>query len=291
MMRNNSLFTIYSDKDNYFNNNYDIHGDEEFYFYNTFPATYFEPLILKNRRNLYEMKFEGKFYFILSEEDIDKFFISQIYLNDKTWDLIFIIQNQLLADMLLKGYDYRAKSRIFQGFLINADFDEKISYKLSDFLKEHNSDLNQPYFFVLENDFANIYNILSTNSKLLCKAQFDNYNTFFPKDYLLFLNYSLVSILLLITIRWLYLSYVFKSSFNDLHKWFTGILILKCIFTLLIIKCLNLNYTRSKSQKDELFNEFKMIFYDTLLSAMNVMFKSFFLFIFILIFEVRKLNN
>ena len=66
MMRNNSILTIYSDSDN-------------FYYYKTFVATYFQPIIY-NSRNLYEMKFEGRFHFMLSMKEIDKFFSSDPYI-------------------------------------------------------------------------------------------------------------------------------------------------------------------------------------------------------------------
>lgn len=274
MMRNNSIFTIHS-------------NSTSPYYYKTFQATYFQPIDLQTR-HLFEMSMEGKFYLLRSEEDVDKYFLSDIYLNDDTWEIIFILKNQLLADNLLKGYRYSHKNNMFRGLLINADFEN--TYKVSDFLNDYDPNYNKPYFFILEKEFEEIYDVLSKNSYLLCSSTYDNYNSFFPKNYLLILNYLLLIVLIGISSIWIYLSFVYKDHFSDLHRWFTGILLLKLLYTFLIIKCLYLNYHRAESQREELFNDFKMIFFDTLLSAMNVLFKSFFLFIFLLIFEVTFLN-
>jgi hypothetical protein len=209
-----------------------------------------------------------------------------LFLKDKTFEYIFILQNQYLAKQILKGYDHRAKKRMFRGLIINADFENY--YFISDFLDEFNPEYNKPFFFIFNKDFEDIYNILTKNTDLLCKIEYDNYNSFFPKNYLQFLNYSLIFALIGIFLYWTFLYCKYKSHLNDIHKWFTGILVLKCICSLFIIQLLNLNYYKSNNSSEDIYNGFKMIFYDTVLSATNVIYRSSFLFIFVMIFEVIK---
>ena len=157
-------------------------------------------------------------------------------------------------------------------------------------MNEFNYNFENPYFFIQNEIYNEILKINKGNISILTKVEFDNYNTFFPKNYLQFLNYLTLILLLGIAIYWILSIYKFYIFFKNIQKWFMGLLVLKLLTTIFLIKLLDLNYSMPKNQRDIIINEFLKIFFDTIISTLNSIFKSFFLFVFLLIFEVNYNN-
>lgn len=270
-MKNNSIFYVAS----YSNPRLDV---------TPVNLTYFEPVNLVEREMI-ESKIEGSYYYLFEEKEVEDYLNSNYFLQDKAYNNIFVIKNQYMAHLLIKGYVDRLKKKIFKGMVICTDFSHP--YKVSDFLNEHNPNLNLPYYFALEKDFNDIHTMLLTHGYIYCKVEFDNYETFFPKNYLLYLNYVLLGLIYLIAFFWKFLNFNYEDHINDLHDMFTSLLIFKCFYVIFIISFLNETYHRPKNRDQEIFKVIVTTFYEKVLIEMNCLFRSIFLVLFIIIFDVN----
>ena len=168
------------------------------------------------------------------------------------------------------------------------------SFTIIDFLNSEFQTKENPFFLITSDQFLELENLdfLSTQENKISyiKINYNNLNDFFPEDYLFKMNYILFIYLVVVFFIWLFMSIIYRRFFNILHKWFTGILILKVFYTLIVIFNLQIIFQKV-TEDEEMMLEFIKIFYETVLVTFNCVFKSFFLFLLVLIFEVKIIFN
>lgn len=263
-----------------------------------FKAFFYESYRNSKDRKIIDFSIEGKIFIISSEED----FIAFIEEMDKSQEepkkiyhskLILLFKNQKHAKKLIDTdliYRYRMK---YSSILIAVDVYSE-DFKIKDFMNEYPQNLKKPLLLINANIFSEMNKlILQSNAMkndVVIKIQYNNAKEFFNKDYLLPLNNILFYALVLLFIIWIIMSIIYKKFYNMLHKWFSALIVLKLFFTFIVICNLNIFFKENSFSDDSWLDDFQKILYETLLVSSNCIFKSFFLFLFFIIFEVSKNN-
>lgn len=261
-----------------------------------FNASFYEPYSISKNRIIIDFCIEGSIIRIFKEEDILNLIAS--IKNPETANepkkvyqskLIILIKNQYLANRLIDINAvnfYRIK---YSALLISVDLENRF-YKVSDFIAENLQNIKRPYLFIDSESFAQINFLIEASKKakmdVIMGLDFNNAQEFFPKDYLIKMNHYLLIFLLGLLSVWTAMSFLYRKFFNVLHKWFTGIIILKVFYTFIIVCNLDVFFKKS-TDADDIMDDFLKIFYETVLVSLNCIFKSFYLFLFYLIFEVN----
>jgi len=261
-----------------------------------FNGTFFLPYTTSKNRLIIDFNIEGSIFVINYEEDI-LFLISEskkshnepkkVYLSN----LIILAKNQFIANLFidLNAINfYRVK---YSSILINVDMEDE-EYKISDFINENIQSIRRPYFFIDKISFDEIVNLIKTSEiekkDVIVGIEYNNAKDFFPKDYLMFTNKFLLYFLLFAFSIWIIMCIFYRRFFNTLHKWYTGIFVIKIFYTFIIICNLDL-FFNSSNDNDDIFFEFLKTLYETMTVSINCIFKAIFLFLFYLIFEVKYL--
>lgn len=264
-----------------------------------FNASFQEPFSILKNRQIIDFSLEGHITTILSEQDIFSLLAKKNITPNtgKIYDanVILLIKNQYLANRLI---DLNAMNyyKIYYNCLLVGVDSKFENYKTSDFTAENLQNMKRPYFFIDSKSVSEILKILAeserNNFEIKVEIDYNNSNQFFPKDYLYSINYFLFVFLATITSGWVIMCWIYRRFYNLLHKWFTGLLVLKIFFCAIIICNLDVFFKKTyysyQMDENELIDDFLKIFFETILVSLNCLFKSFFLFLFFLIFEVNE---
>lgn len=258
-----------------------------------FNASFYEPHSITKNRVIIDFSIEGCIFRINSEQDILNLiaYIKNTENEQKKAyqsKMIILIKNQYLANRLIDINAINSYKVRYSALIISVDLENEI-YALSDFINENLQSTKRPYFFINSESFSQINTLIEASKRakldVILGIDYNNASEFFPKEYLISMNNILFIFLTILLLVWTLMSLIYRKFFNVLHKWFTGLIVVKLLYTFIIICNLNI-FFKNSTETDDIMDDFLKIFYETILVSLNCLFKSFFLFLFYLIFEV-----